>query len=162
MQSKTIKAFIITATAAAIIVAAVAVLLYRTKSPALVLKNPDTGRIYSTIEFQDELEFSVSFIHSVNKSRVEEYYSFIDDKLILTGCVYYGFGAGVLTEVEPGWTLSTGDDGEMIVANMNVPMYELSYIVGTVSDHILCVNDSYYSLTDLCGRNSKVAFGIRH
>lgn len=154
------KALIFTATAAAIIVAAVAVLCYNPNALILRLSDPKSGREYASFDFSRESEFSVSFVHSVNKSKVEEFYVYSDSGIILTECIYYGFGAGVLTEVEPKWELSYGDGGEMIVSNMDVPMHDLVYIVGTVSDHILTVDGKSFSLRDMCGRNAQVRFSV--
>jgi len=155
-----LKALIIIATAAAIIVAAVAVLCYNPDALTLHLSDPETGREYASFDISEDPIFSVSFIHSVNKSEVKEIYTYSNLGIILTDCIYYGFGAGVLTEVEPQWELSYGNDGEMIVGAMDIPMYDLVYIVGTVSDHILTVNGEEFSLSELCGRNAQVRFSV--
>jgi hypothetical protein len=75
--------------------------------------------------------------------------------------VYYGFGAGVAEVLEPGWTLENGDNGEMIIGNIEMKMNDLTYIVGTVYDHILEINGERIVLNDLCGKNAKVHFSIK-
>ena len=103
-------------------------------------------------------EFSVGFIHSVNKSPLTDVYQIKDHKIYVVRTIYYGFGAGVQTELEDGQTLSYGENGEMIISGFDRELPYLSYMVGTVSDHTLTVRGKEISLRDLCGRNSAVEF----
>ncbi len=136
-------------------------MLFFKADKALVLFNADTGNRYAALNISEGDEFSVTFIHSVNKSPVSDVYEIRDGKIFLTGTVYYGFGAGVPTDLEPGQTLDYGDEGEMIISGMDTEMADLSYIVGTVYDHILTLNGEEYNLTQLCGKNSVVAFDYK-
>ena len=142
--------------AAAILVVAAAVALL-----SLVLSEQDTGRVFARIPLKDGDSFSVTFRHSVNKSDVTEIYQRRGNEIWLTGCVYYGFGAGVAEVLEPGWTLENGENGEMVIGNIEQKMYDLTYIVGTVYDHILDINGEKIILNELCGRNAKVCFSIK-
>ena len=150
--------------AAAILVVAAAVALlsvYLLHTPGLVLSEQDTGRVFARIPLKDGDSFSVTFRHSVNKSDVTEIYQRRGNEIWLTGCVYYGFGAGVAEVLEPGWTLENGENGEMVIGNIEQKMYDLTYIVGTVYDHILDINGEKIILNELCGRNAKVCFSIK-
>ncbi len=101
------------------------------------------------------------FVHSVNKSPVSDYYEIRSDGIYVVKTVYYGFGAGVQTELEEGQKLEYGDDGSMIITGFDKRMDNLIYFVGTVSDHTLTLNDGeQISLRDLCGRNAMVRFDI--
>ena len=150
--------------AAAILVVAAAVALlsvYLLHTPGLVLSAQDTGRVFARIPLKDGDSFSVTFRHSVNKSDVTEIYQRRGNEIWLTGCVYYGFGAGVAEVLEPGWTLENGENGEMVIGNIEQKMYDLTYIVGTVYDHILDINGEKIILNELCGKNAKVCFSIK-
>ena len=150
--------------AAAILVVAAAVALlsvYLLHTPGLVLSEQDTGRVFARLPLKDGDSFSVTFRHSVNKSDVSEIYQRRGKEIWLTGCVYYGFGAGVAEVLEPGWTLENGENGEMIIGNIEQKMYDLTYIVGTVYDHILDINGEKIILNELCGKNAKVCFSIK-
>lgn len=150
--------------AAAILVVAAAVALlsvYLLHTPSLALSEQDTGRVFARIPLKDGDSFSVTFRHSVNKSDVTEIYQRRGNEIWLTGCVYYGFGAGVAEVLEPGWTLENGENGEMVIGNIEQKMYDLTYIVGTVYDHILDINGEKIILNELCGRNAKVCFSIK-
>ncbi len=151
-----------TAAAAILVVAALALLgLFLLREPKLVLSDQDSGRVFARLSLADGDSFSVTFRHSVNKSDVTEIYQRRGKEIWLTGCVYYGFGAGVAEELDPSWTLETGENGEMILGNIEMKMNDLSYIVGTVYDHILEINGEKIILNQLCGKNAKVHFSVR-
>ena len=148
-------------TAAILAVAAVsAFLFFSLREPALTLTEQGSGRVLARIPLGDGEEFSVTFRHSVNKSDVTEIYERRGREIWLTGCVYYGFGAGVAEELDPAWVLETGDNGEMILSNIEMKMGDLTYIVGTVYDHILEIGGEKIVLNELCGKNAKVHFSI--
>ena len=148
-------------TAAILAVAAVsAFLFFSLREPALTLTEQGSGRVLARIPLGDGEEFSVTFRHSVNKSDVTEIYQRRGSEIWQTGCIYYGFGAGVAEELDPSWTLETGENGEMILGNIEHRMDDLTYVVGTVYDHILTVGGERIVLNELAGRNRKVHFSI--
>lgn len=150
------------AAAAILVVAAAAVLaVFLLREPKLILSDDETGKVYARLPLRNGDSFSVTFRHSVNKSDVTEIYQRRGREIWLTGCVYYGFGAGVAEVLEPGWTLESGDNGEMIIGNIEMKMNDLTYIVGTVYDHILEINGERIVLNELCGKNAKVHFSIK-
>ncbi|HHW67304.1 DUF1850 domain-containing protein [Defluviitalea raffinosedens] len=134
------------------------ILFFVFSSPCLILKNSDTGEIIASFPVNDGDEFSVTFIHSVNNSPVTDVYQIRTGKMYVDRTIYYAFGAGVQTEIEEGQSLEYGSDGAMIVSGFNKLMDRLSYIVGTVSDHILHINGKDISLRELCGKNTTVQF----
>ena len=149
------------AAAAILVIAAVALfVLPRSGTPGLLLTDERTGRVYARLPLEDGESFSVTFRHSVNKSDVTEIYQRRGKEIWQTGCVYYGFGAGVAEELDPSWTLEMGADGEMILGNIEQRMGDLTYVVGTVYDHILRIGDERIVLNELCGKNCKVHFSI--
>ncbi len=125
----------------------------------LTLRNPSDGRLYASYPGRPGDTFGVGFIHSVNKSPLTDYYEIKEDGIYVEKTVYYGFGAGVQTELSEGETLTYGPDGSMIVSGFDKKMDNLIYFVGTVSDHTLTVNNKEgISLRDLCGRSAPVRF----
>lgn len=151
------KRIITVAAIAVAIVASVFVYCIFTK-PCLVIRNTDTGKIVSQYPVSPGDRFSVTFVHSVNKTPVTDVYEIRKDGIYVIQTIYYSFGAGVQTEIEEGQTLEYGDDGSMIVSGFDKKMENLSYIVGTVSDHILEIDGQTISLRDLCGRNATIKF----
>ena len=149
------------AAAAILVIAAVVLLVPQLlRQPGLVLSDQETGRVYARLPLAEGESFSVTFRHSVNKSDVTEIYERRGREIWLTGCVYYDFGAGVAEVLDPGWQLEIGDNGEMILSNIEMRMDDLTYIVGTVYDHILAIGGERIVLNELCGRNAKVHFSI--
>jgi hypothetical protein len=118
----------------------------------------ETIRVFPIIEGDI---FSVSFIHSVNQSAVEEIYQIQNGTIYLIGCRYGHFGAGVLTELASNESLIYDEDGSMSITGIKTPIAELPYIVGTVSDHILEISGEMISLRALCGKNRKICFIYR-
>lgn len=149
---------------AAIMIAIIAAIVTYTRrgEDNLVLRNADTGEEYARYRVAEGDEFSIMFIHSVNKSPLTDVYQIRNHKIYVVRTIYYGFGAGVQTQIEDGQTLEFGDNGEMIVSGFNQEMQHLTYFVGTVSDHTLTIHGNEISLRELCGRNSKVEFSCEH
>jgi len=94
----------------------------------------------------------------VNKTPVKETYKIKNNEIYLEKCTYKSFGAGVLTELSENEKLEYDVDGNMVVSGINVHIPKLSYIVGTVSDHVLSINGKEISLRDLCGKNATAVF----
>lgn len=148
--------------AAIVVIIAVSVFSYYTvTTPCLYLINGDSGKVIASFPVKNQDEFSITFVHSVNNSPVTDVYRIINDRIYVVRTIYYSFGAGVQTELEEGQTLEYGEDGSMIVSGFNQPRDNLSYIVGTVSDHILEINGRTISLRELCGKNATVRFSCR-
>ena len=128
---------------------------------SLVLSNADSGQVYATYPVENGDTFAVVFIHSVNKSPVRDVYEIREGEIWNTQCIYYGFGAGVEEELGEGETLSYGENGEMIISNIEKKIDNMVIVVGTISDHTLYLGDETISLRDLCGRSSKVLFSCQ-
>ena len=150
---------IIAAVIGCVLITMAAAFFIDSRSRTLVLSNAKTGEVYARYPLKIGDTFGISFIHSVNKSPLTDYYEIRKDGIYVVKTVYYGFGAGVQTQLEGNEELSYGDDGSMIVTGFDRKMNDLIYIVGTVSDHTLIINDTTrISLRDLCGRNAMVRF----
>ncbi|MBQ6311848.1 MAG: DUF1850 domain-containing protein, partial [Lachnospiraceae bacterium] len=125
----------------------------------LILEDPKGKTRYAEYEMAAGDGFSITFIHSVNKSPVTDYFEVREDGIYGVKTVYYGFGAGVQTELLEGQTLTYGEDGSMIISGTEIKMDNLIYRVGTVSDHVLTLeNGDEISLRELCGRSARVGF----
>ena len=55
--------------------------------------------------------------------------------------------------------METSTDG-IYVTNLHIVLPDVTYIVGTVSDHTLVVSNQTVSLRDLCGKNAEVLFKL--
>ncbi len=137
----------------------VATILFDKRNISLEVADEEKGEIYLTEPVDIGDTFSIEFIHSVNKSPVEDFYQIREDGIYVIKTKYYGFGAGVQTELEDGQRLEYEDNGSsMVITGIDRSMDDLQYIVGTVSDHVLRINNQEISLRDTCGRNTRVRF----
>ena len=127
----------------------------------LVIYDTETNATYTVFSVSEGTEFSVEFIHSVNKSPVIDVFRIENSTIIADRTIYSAFGAGVQTEIEEGQTLEYDEDGNMVVSGFDIVFPEVKYIVGTVSDHVLRIEGESISLTELCGKNAHIAFKLR-
>ena len=151
--------------AVALVVAAVSLFViinYNHNTNTLVMKDFKTGETYLEVSLNDDHLFSVSYTHSVNKSLVEEYYTITPkDGIVLVKARYNNFGAGVATELTDGQYLSYDDENYMVINNMHVPISQLVYKVGTVSDHILHIGDESWHLKEYAPELTSVTFTLK-
>ncbi|KXL54504.1 hypothetical protein CLNEO_06110 [Anaerotignum neopropionicum] len=142
-----------------VVIIATAIFHMNHTEDCLILRNGRTGNILVSYPMEEGGEFSVRFMHSVNKSPVEDRYRIENGEIVVYETVYYNFGAGVQTELEDGQTLTYGEDGSMIVSGFHKVMLDLSYNVSPVYDHILVVNGEEVSLRQLCGEDRFITIG---
>ncbi len=119
----------------------------------LTILDEKTNEEIASFELEENGSFSISFVHSVNQSLVEEGYECRNGCIFLVSCLYRNFGAGVASEVPENVLLQVMENGWMKITGLNLKMDYLAYIVGTVSDHVLRIDSQEYSLLGLCGRN---------
>lgn len=132
----------------------------RLSSPYLYFYG-EQGQVYLKLPIREKEEFSIEFVHSVNKSPVIDYYTVKDGDIYVTSTKYYSFGAGVQTELEGDQKLIHTDDGGMLVTGIDQRMEPLSYVVAMVSDHVLTHRNQRYSLEKLCGRGALVDIQVK-
>lgn len=143
----------------------VAAVLFFTALPAwqLVLSNPKTGEVYARFPVEEGSTFAVGFIHSVNKSPVIDCYEIQDGHIRVVSTLYYGFGAGVQSELNPGETLSYTADGGMVISGFsNNDRCGGIRAVSTAQDHWLTIDGKTYDLQDTLGAGTKVRFDCRY
>ena len=136
-------------------------LLFVNSKKKLYLIETSNNQTLGVYKFDNEYKFSVEFTHSVNKSPVIDYYEYKNNNIYVTKTIYYNFGAGVETELENNEKLSYGDNGEMIISDIDKIIDPLIYVVGSVYDHILYINDDEIILNELYGKNKHIKFEIK-
>lgn len=124
----------------------------------LGLYDGKTAELITGYPLEGDGEFHIAFKHSVNKTVVNEGYTVKDGEIYLQSCKYFGLGAGVASQIEGDQKLTFLEDGSMLITGFNRKIENLSYIVGTVYDHMLYINDSEINLRELCGQNRMVVF----
>ena len=139
----------------------VVIMAKKNSNETLTITDVDSGKEYAALTLPANREFSITFIHSVNKSPVTDVYIAKDDEIYLDRTLYYGFGAGVPTTISEGQHFAYGENGEKNISGYDMYIPDLIYVVGTVSDHVLAIGEDEISLRDLCGRNAKVRLAVR-
>ncbi|MCL2480294.1 MAG: DUF1850 domain-containing protein [Spirochaetaceae bacterium] len=124
------------------------------------IKDNSSNRVYGKWAVDETKEFAIEFIHSVNQSPVQETF-IIEGKMIrLLSVRFFSFGAGMQSDLYEGQKLSRDGDA-LVITGFNTSFRELNYIVGTVSDHLLYINDNVFSLRELCGRNAHITIHLK-
>ena len=95
------------------------------------------------------LEFSTRFLHSVQKTPVEEFFTVDDARqgFILRRTRYQSFGVGLPFSAADG-TFS-GEDGFFLMDDMNRPFPRLELRPGVDTGLTLTVGDKFYRLYEL-------------
>ena len=62
--------------------------------------------------------------------------------------------------LDESWELSYGENGEMILSNINMKIDHMVYIVGTIYDHSMIWRVEDIVPNELCGKNAQVHFSI--
>ena len=148
--------------AAAVVLTAAAAVIFdiantRTR---LVIFDRDTDKVYASYDVEMGEEFSISFIHSVNITEVTDVYYVDGETIVCDKCVYSSFGAGMPTEWEEDWLVSYEGD-KMTVSGLDIRQKEVTYIVGTVYDHVLHLGGEDIVLNELCGKNAEITLKIK-
>ena len=129
---------------------------------SLVLYDLSSGRVYGQYPVRMNDEFSVTFIHSVNKTPVTDHYRINSMSDIHNyACKYYGFGAGVQTETADGETLRYEDDS-MVIENIDKHFVRLLYGIKPTSSHHLLINGEDIFLPGLTDMPANMVFEIKH
>lgn len=129
----------------------------------LMVRDYDTGKVYGRYPIQAGEECSIEFKHSVNKTPVRDVYEITEDgQFHNIRCIYYGFGAGVQTQLEEGETLSY-QDGAMVIDNIQKYYPKLTYSLLPTSTHVLRVGEEEVFLPGLIDGETILVFTIeRH
>ena len=155
------KISVIAIAAVVLLTAAVAVIFALANNDTrLIICDRNSSEIYAEYNIKDGEEFSISFIHSVNITEVTDCYYADGDTIVCDKCVYSSFGAGMPTEWEDDWQISY--EGEKItISGLNIRQSEITYIVGTVYDHVLHLHGEDIVLNELCGKNAEITLKIK-
>ena len=128
------------------------------KGQYLEIRDAISSKVYG--KFTVNREFAIEFVHSVNQSPVRETFGIEDGRIRPLSARFSSFGAGMQSDLEEGQILSRDGDA-LVITGFKTSFMELNYIVGTVSDHLLLIDDKTISLRELCGRNAQITIRVR-
>ena len=131
-----------------IILAASLYALLSGKTQRIVLLGERSGEPLLTAEAPDGTEFSISYIHSVNKSPVTEYFRVEEGKIFLLAMRYESFGAGMPTEIDPDQSFSL-EEGYMLITGYHRHMPELRLFISRTEGHVFEIGGKVTALSSL-------------
>jgi len=126
----------------------------------LVLTNDRTGVVLLRYRAEQGDKFSISYIHSVNKSPVTEIYQIRDGKIVLTALEFETFGAGMPTELEPGQSLIRLPEGGIRIEGFDRIIVDLRYNIGHGADIVFSFEERQTALgsLDAAGQPVRISF----
>jgi hypothetical protein len=136
-------------------------IFFKGLSKKLIIADTDSGALYGRWSVKEGTEFAIEFIHSVNQSPVREVFQVRGRRIVPVETVFSSFGAGMQTELEEGEELIREEDGTMRIIGFTRSFTSLAYIVGTVSDHTLYIDNERISLRERCGKNAHITVRVK-
>ncbi len=105
-------------------------------------------------------EFTISFIHSVNRRPVYDTLRVEGDHLVIVRSRYDSFGAGMPESSTGEGTLSIAKDGWLVwTVNRSVP--EVTVRVGWTAEHMLHIRDRKIRLAELAEPGSALTMRVQ-
>lgn len=120
-----------------------------------------TGEILYASDISTGDSFSISYIHSVNKSPVEDmFYIDSDYNTVLTKSIFRSFGAGMPSTVEDGGRYVYFKD-RIELTDINRKIDSLLLFAGVIADHHFRMKGKDIKLIELVPPQRNVHFGVR-
>lgn len=120
----------------------------------------ESGTVVYVNKLLNMREFYISFIHSVNRTPVNEYYKIINNQFVVYKTTFYSYGAG-MPDFEDLGQKPILKDGMVCIDNLNINMESFSVFVGTIANHSLNFNNKTYFLSQFVKPGKSVIFKIR-
>jgi len=106
-------------------------------------------------------EFTISFIHSVNRRPVYDTLRVESDHLVIVRSRYDSFGAGMPESSTGAGTLKVAKDG-WLEWTVNRPVPDITVRVGWTAEHTLHVKDRKIRLSELAEPGSALTMRVRN
>ncbi|HHT51525.1 MAG TPA: DUF1850 domain-containing protein [Eubacteriaceae bacterium] len=118
-----------------------------------------SGKILKSFPIKNGEEFTVYFIHSLEKTPWHEiYYVQNDDEIYLKETKFYSFGAGLPSNTNFDFSF---DNGSMKIKNYNIEMKNLIYKVrDIIAGHVLLTRGEKYHLNKIAKPSTSVLFQV--
>jgi hypothetical protein len=106
-------------------------------------------------------EFTISFIHSVNRRPVYDTLRVEGDHLVIVRSRYDSFGAGMPESSTGEGTFAVGKDG-WLVWTVNRPVPDITVRVGWTAEHTLHIRDRKIRLAELAEPGSGLTMRVQN
>lgn len=126
------------------------------------ISNKKTDQLVFFGNVDDYKDFYISFIHSVNKTPVNEYYRIENNRFIVYKTTFYSYGAGMPDGSDnPNIQIIFNDDGLVEIDNINKEFSEFTYMVGTYAEHTMHTANESFKLEKYVEPQEPALFKIR-
>jgi hypothetical protein len=125
------------------------------------ITNEKSGHIVFQDRVENFKEFYISFIHSVNKTPVNEYYSISEGKLILKRATFYSYGAGMPEIGEYESDEPRIVNGQIQLDNINKRFDKFTYFAGTYANHSLNIDNTQILFSQFVKPQTPVTFEVK-
>lgn len=126
---------------------------------ALEISDFKTRERLFLVRMQSGEEFTISFIHSVNRRPVYDTLRVENDHLVIVRSRYDSFGAGMPESSTGEGTLSIAKDG-WLVWTVNRPVPDITLRVGWTAEHMLHIRDRKIRLAELAEPGSALTIRV--
>jgi len=127
---------------------------------ALEVSNFKTRERLLLVRMQAGEEFTISFIHSVNRRPVYDTLRVENDHLVIVRSRYDSFGAGMPESSTAEGTLSIAKDG-WLLWTVNRPVPDVTVRVGWTAEHTLHIRDNKIRLAELAEPGSALTMRVQ-
>lgn len=117
-----------------------------------VVADTETNESLLEVPVADGDELTLAYVHSVEKTPVEDVYVVDETDLYMDRTVFSSYGAGLPSEASVDWT------EEGFVVSVDESFERIHVAPGSIAGHVLRVRDRCYDLVDLSGGASVTLF----
>lgn len=142
-------------------VASAAVWIWASTIPVLMIRQAPEGRIVFQTPIDKGSRFSLTYIHSIHRTPVEELFIINEERqIVLDAMLFESYGVGMPTSLEGNETFRMAD-GKMRIENIDRPLHTFDLRIGQViAEHKLLMRGREIPLSKLCKPGSAVRFEI--
>ena len=115
-----------------------------------IVETVKEGKILFIDNYEPGMNFGISFIHSVNKSKIIDYfYLGNDDTVYLSSSLFSSFGAGVTSYPDEGSKPFSFEKDFIKYEEINRAIDDFIIFVGTEADHTLLISSKEIKLNKI-------------
>lgn len=129
-----------------LLVCVIIVILFLPLFEQFTISDGKTNNIVFCDSVHKYKDFYISFIHSVNKTQVNEYYRIENDSFVVYKTSFYSYGAGMPDGSDYTNIDFKFNNGLVEINNINRKLNEFSYMVGTIAGHALNTETGSFKL----------------
>ena len=157
-KERTLSGIILCYAKVFIILIACALFFFVPFARKFVILNYNTNQILYLADVKSGDRFSIVYIHSVNKSPIEEVF-IIDDEynIALSKAVFKSFGAGIPSNFDDGGRFEFFED-RIEVLYYSRKIDKLILRIGTIADHRFMMDGKNIRLNELSDPQSSIRF----